>query len=168
MLDKAKRDEIVNVPKGDPDMQAAYRKAKAPLKDFLVIARSPRPSITGYAVKVAVYEGDKNEFFWISPFSEKGDPFTGKINNTPPARHAQCQPWAKYNFQGKRNRRLAIPRKRQDGRQLHRLRNHQERASPTGRGPQEAIWNDLRALSAAPKRRLLATSHHRTTAAETS
>ena len=34
-VDRAKEDEIVAVPKGDPDMEAAFRQARETLKTFL-------------------------------------------------------------------------------------------------------------------------------------
>jgi hypothetical protein len=50
-VDRAKRDEIMAVPKGDPDMEAAFHKARETLTDFLALARAPRPSIDNMAVK---------------------------------------------------------------------------------------------------------------------
>lgn len=84
LLDKAKRDNVALVPKGDPEMMAAMRKARATLRDFLAVARAPRASMSGFAVKVAVREDDtENEYFWISPFQEQAGRFTGRIDNTP-------------------------------------------------------------------------------------
>ena len=82
-VDRAKKDEIVSVPKGDPDMEAAFRQARETLKGFLELARAPRPSITSMAVKVAVHDQSETEFFWISPFREKDGGFVGTIDNTP-------------------------------------------------------------------------------------
>lgn len=83
VLDKAKNDQIARVPKGDAEMAAAFRKARATLKEFLALARAPRSSITNYAVKVGIPEGDTTEYFWISKFIEKDGEFIGRIDNTP-------------------------------------------------------------------------------------
>jgi uncharacterized protein YegJ (DUF2314 family) len=82
-VDRAKNDEIVAVPKGDPDMEAAFRQARATLKGFLELARAPRSSITSMAVKIAIRDRGETEYFWISPFKEKDGAFLGKIDNTP-------------------------------------------------------------------------------------
>jgi uncharacterized protein YegJ (DUF2314 family) len=86
-VDRAKQDEIVAVPKGDPDMAAAFRQARETLKTFLDLARTPRSTITSMAVKVAVRDGGETEYFWISPFTEQDGRFVGKINNTPRSVH---------------------------------------------------------------------------------
>ncbi len=83
VVDRARRDEITAVPKGDPDMQAAFRKARETLGDFLALARAPRSSIDHMAVKVAIHDRGETEYFWISPFREKDGAFIGTINNTP-------------------------------------------------------------------------------------
>jgi len=83
ILDKAKRDEIIQVPKSDPHMDAAFQKARASRADFLAIARAPRKSIESMAIKVAVRENNTVEYFWISPFMEKDGRFHGRLNNTP-------------------------------------------------------------------------------------
>jgi uncharacterized protein YegJ (DUF2314 family) len=82
-VDRAKRDEIMAVPKGDPDMEAAFRKARETLADFLALARAPRSSIDNMAVKVAIRDRSETEYFWVSPFKEKDGAFVGTINNTP-------------------------------------------------------------------------------------
>ena len=56
-VDRAKEDEIVTVPKGDPDMEEAFRQARETPKGFLDLARAPRSTITSMAVKVAVHDG---------------------------------------------------------------------------------------------------------------
>jgi len=37
----------------------------------------------GFAVKVAIREGEQAEYFWIVPFSNDNGAFSGAINNTP-------------------------------------------------------------------------------------
>jgi uncharacterized protein YegJ (DUF2314 family) len=82
-VDHAEKDEIISVPKGDPDMETAFRHARETLKGFLELARAPRSSITSMAVKVAIRDHGETEYFWISPFKEKDGGFVGTIDNTP-------------------------------------------------------------------------------------
>ena len=82
-IDRAKRDEIMAVPTGDRDMEAAFRKARETLTDFLALARAPRSSIDNMAVKIAIRDHGETEYFWVSPFKEKDGAFVGTINNTP-------------------------------------------------------------------------------------
>jgi uncharacterized protein YegJ (DUF2314 family) len=83
LLDKAERDEVVLVARTDPTMAAAMRKAQVSLAEFLALARSPRPGTEGFAVKVAIRQGDDAEYFWIHPFEHKDGRFSGQLNNTP-------------------------------------------------------------------------------------
>jgi uncharacterized protein YegJ (DUF2314 family) len=83
LLERVKRGSIAWVAPGDPDMDAAIRKARETLPDFLRLARTPSPTITSLAVKVAIPAGNDNEYFWISPFEQRGGKFSGRINNTP-------------------------------------------------------------------------------------
>jgi uncharacterized protein YegJ (DUF2314 family) len=82
-VDRADKDEIISVPKGDLDMEVAFRHARDTLKGFLGLARVPRSSITSMAVKVAIHHRGETEYFWISPFKEKDDGFVGTVDNTP-------------------------------------------------------------------------------------
>jgi uncharacterized protein YegJ (DUF2314 family) len=83
LLDKAERDELAIVALDDPLMAAAMRKARALLPEFLVLAANPRPSMVGFAVKVAIREGEDAEYFWIHPFDHAAGQFSGLLNNTP-------------------------------------------------------------------------------------
>jgi uncharacterized protein YegJ (DUF2314 family) len=58
-------------------------KARKTLPDFLELAAAPKPGMEGFAVKVAIREGDDAEYFWITPFTDKDGAFSGAINNTP-------------------------------------------------------------------------------------
>ena len=87
VLQKAERDEIAMVAKDDPTMAAAMSKARATLGDFLKIAAAPKPSMANFAVKVAVHDGDQNEYFWIDPFTNDNGRFSGRINNKPEMVH---------------------------------------------------------------------------------
>jgi uncharacterized protein YegJ (DUF2314 family) len=83
LLERAKRDGIAYVEKDDAEMAAAMRRARETLPEFLKLARAPRPTMRAFAVKVAVSEADDTEFFWIAPFEQRNDQFTGRINNAP-------------------------------------------------------------------------------------
>jgi uncharacterized protein YegJ (DUF2314 family) len=83
LLERAERDGIAYVAKDDAEMAAAMRKAREGLPEFLKLARSPRPTMRAFAVKVAITEGDETEFFWIAPFTQLKNEFSGEINNTP-------------------------------------------------------------------------------------
>lgn len=88
VLEKAARDEIATVANTDPNMAAAMRKAQSTLADFLKIAAAPRPGTQGFSLKIAVREGERVEYFWITPFTINGSQFSGEINNTPRVVHS--------------------------------------------------------------------------------
>jgi len=85
LIDKSKRDGIAMVERGDPDMAVAYKRARETLPDFLKLAREPRPTTKAFAVKVPIPYGNRNdaEFFWISPFEQRGETYVGRVSNTP-------------------------------------------------------------------------------------
>jgi uncharacterized protein YegJ (DUF2314 family) len=83
ITEKAERDEVALVSKNDPAMAAAMTKARATLPDFLKLATAPPPKADAFAVKVAIREGAHAEYFWITPFEQKSEGFTGKLDNTP-------------------------------------------------------------------------------------
>ena len=83
VLEKSKRDETVRIRQDDADMEDAFRKARTTLKEFLALARNPRPTITNYAVKIGIPDRDQREFFWISRFTQHHGRLVGRIDNTP-------------------------------------------------------------------------------------
>ena len=85
LVDKARRDEVALVEKDDPDMAAAFRKARETLPEFLALASAPPPTATNLAVKIAIPAGDDDEYFWVAQFAPRGDKYGGRINNTPRA-----------------------------------------------------------------------------------
>ena len=64
------------------------RKAQSTLADFLKVAAAPKPGTLGFSLKVAVREGERVEYFWITPFTNNGSQFSGEINNTPRVVHS--------------------------------------------------------------------------------
>ena len=53
-MDKIERDEVIRLPKDDPDMAAAMRKAREALPQFRALWRAPRASTSHFAVKVGI------------------------------------------------------------------------------------------------------------------
>ena len=88
ILERAARDEIATVADSDPAMAAAIRKARSTLADFLKLTATPRPGTDAFSLKVAVHEGERVEYFWITPFSNSGTQFSGEIDNTPRVVHS--------------------------------------------------------------------------------
>src|SRR5437588_2487952 len=68
-------------------MAQAMRKARETLPDFLAMAANPKPGAEGFAIKFAVREGEDVEYFWIHPFQQKGEQFSGRIDNRPRTVH---------------------------------------------------------------------------------
>lgn len=83
ILEKAARDEVIDVPDGDPDMARAMDAARASLPDFLALAKAPPPDAQGFAVKIGVRDGVHVEYFWIQPFEEKDGQVVGLLANEP-------------------------------------------------------------------------------------
>jgi len=81
--DRLERDELALFDSDDPDMVAAMRKARQTLPEFLALARRPRLGMTNFSVKVGLSDKGFTEFFWIGPFRQSGERFTGRIDNTP-------------------------------------------------------------------------------------
>jgi uncharacterized protein YegJ (DUF2314 family) len=83
LVRKAERDELVILAMNDPVMTAAIHRARKTLPQFLALARNPRPTMAGFAVKIAILADNGAEFFWIHPFAHVEERFIGQINNTP-------------------------------------------------------------------------------------
>jgi uncharacterized protein YegJ (DUF2314 family) len=80
---RAERDEVVAVEAEDPDMLAAFDKARATLDSFLALLRSPPARAVAFAVKVKIVDGSKVEYFWVNEIAQEGDGFAGAVNNEP-------------------------------------------------------------------------------------
>ena len=84
LLQKADKDDLVFMRDEEPAMKKAFAKASASLNDFLAVARAAAPTHTSFAMKVAISQGKKTEYFWVSDFAEKADgSFEGEIANEP-------------------------------------------------------------------------------------
>ena len=75
-MDKAKRDEVVLVETDDPDMAAAFRKAREPCPSSWPSPAAPQSTANKLAVKIAIPDGDGNEYFWLTQFAQRGDRYT--------------------------------------------------------------------------------------------
>jgi uncharacterized protein YegJ (DUF2314 family) len=75
--------EVLEINAADRDMQKAFTYARATLDTFLPIAASKDPRYSTVSLKVTVRQGKKTEYLWVSPFTVKGDTFTGSVNNEP-------------------------------------------------------------------------------------
>lgn len=82
-LERAERDEIVMVDYDDPDMTAAFAKARKGRAEFLRLARKPRPSIAHMSVKIGIRDKAGYEYFWVGPFTRRDRNFIGLIDNVP-------------------------------------------------------------------------------------
>lgn len=82
-IKKAEHDELAFVPSGDPAMERAFGKARATLDNFLRMASAPAPGTSDYSVKVAVSDGKRTEYFWVSDFEWNGEKFSGTLANEP-------------------------------------------------------------------------------------
>lgn len=80
---KANRDGVFNITRGDPQMNAAFAEAQRTLDQFLDALQAQRPGTRGFLVKIPVSDGDKREYFWVNELTRKGNQFSGKINNRP-------------------------------------------------------------------------------------
>ena len=82
-VQQAERDELVILAMNNPVMAAAIHRARETLPQFLALAKHPGPTMTGFAVKIAIPAENGAELFWIHPFAHVEERFIGQINNTP-------------------------------------------------------------------------------------
>lgn len=76
-------DRTIMVQKDDAAMEKAIADARASLDYFLDLAAKPPADTAGYALKVAVRDGDKVEHIWLTPFRQDESKFVGMVNNDP-------------------------------------------------------------------------------------
>lgn len=84
VVESIRKDDIVFMEDEAPAMRKAFSLARAGLDDFLKIAKKPPAHFSGFALKVAVNQGEDTEYFWVTDFEHKGAArFEGDINNEP-------------------------------------------------------------------------------------
>ncbi|WP_119391396.1 YegJ family protein [Taklimakanibacter lacteus] len=76
-------DAVINVPNEDEAMNAAIAKARAGLPAFWAALADPPAETEGYALKVAITDGDNVEHFWTADVRRDGEHITAVIANEP-------------------------------------------------------------------------------------
>lgn len=77
---------VIDVPKSDPEMNAAIAKARASLPTFWASYDAPKPNETNHAVKVhfPTGGGGTGEHIWVADVKRRpGGTFTGRFANQP-------------------------------------------------------------------------------------
>jgi uncharacterized protein YegJ (DUF2314 family) len=69
--------------KEEPAMRKAFDQAAATLTDFLRRAAKPDAGTSDYALKVAISEGKRTEYFWVASFGRDKAGFHGVLANEP-------------------------------------------------------------------------------------
>lgn len=68
----------------DPATKKAFRRAQATLDKFLAVAAEKNPKYSSIAMRVAVHQGKRTEYIWITPFTViDRNTFSGQVNNIP-------------------------------------------------------------------------------------
>lgn len=94
------QEAVVEIDERDPAMRAAFQQAQATLDDFLKVAASGDPKFTTLSMRVAIREGKRKEFIWITPFEADGKGFKGRIDNAP-TQLKRVQEGQEWRFQRK-------------------------------------------------------------------
>ncbi len=77
------RDDVIQVPDDDAEMNAAIAAARASLPTFWQKLAKPEPDEDGFALKVRIVDGGQSEHFWLVDVVRAGDKLSGRINNEP-------------------------------------------------------------------------------------
>lgn len=84
VLDRVAKDELLYMADDNPVMRKAFKVARESLDEFLKLSTEKSALRANHALKVAITEGLKTEYFWVDGFETKGgDKFIGRINNDP-------------------------------------------------------------------------------------
>lgn len=78
-------DRIVDVAKGDPEMQSAIAKARAELPGFFVRSAAPQAGDSYFLIKYNLTPQGAAEFIWAEVISHKGDTTLARLINNPRA-----------------------------------------------------------------------------------
>lgn len=74
---------VVYVADDDPKMAAAVASARSTVDQFIAALDNPKPSQTGFSVKLPIKDGEHVEHMWVLPVHYKDGKFRGTINNEP-------------------------------------------------------------------------------------
>lgn len=77
------QEKALEIDERDPAMRAAFKQAQDTLDDFLKVAASGDPKYANLSMRVAIREGKRKEFIWITPFEADGKGFKGRVDNAP-------------------------------------------------------------------------------------
>lgn len=69
----------VAAPKDDPILEAATRKARDSLGDFMARLKDPSPSQSHFSVKVAINSGGIIHYWWLFKIVHKDGNFSGSL-----------------------------------------------------------------------------------------
>jgi uncharacterized protein YegJ (DUF2314 family) len=121
-----RRKDMMNMPAGHPEMEAAFRRARASLDEFRSALTAPTSEMGDFALKVAIpTSGGEPEHIWADNITASGDGFTGKLANDPAdlpglslgsaveIGHSMVSDWAFSKggvFQGHFTTRVLLPR----------------------------------------------------------
>lgn len=78
-------DRIVDVARGDPEMQAAIAKARAELPGFFARSVTPGPGESYFLIKYNLAPQGAAEFIWAELISHKGETTIARLINNPRA-----------------------------------------------------------------------------------
>ena len=81
--DKKSPSNVTYVEDDDAKMNAAMAKARATVKQFIAVVKSPKPGQTGVALKVPFKDGKHVEHMWVNTVRYDGKNFHGVLNNDP-------------------------------------------------------------------------------------
>lgn len=77
------KDATVGVAADDKEMTEAIATARRTLPDFWRTHAAPTGGERGFALKVAVRDGEATEHFWVIDLERRNDKILGTINNDP-------------------------------------------------------------------------------------
>ncbi|MEN0036644.1 MAG: DUF2314 domain-containing protein [Cellvibrio sp.] len=76
-------DKTVDIAADDPEMLAAFSKAKETLPTFWGIYEKPNNGESDFALKVKIEDENGVEYFWVINIDKKDGQIFGEINNNP-------------------------------------------------------------------------------------
>ncbi len=82
-VERSGQPPVTYVSESDPKMSAAIKKAQDTVDEFIPALNSPKPTSSGFAVKMPVTDGKNTEHMWVSQVSFKDGKFNGVLGNEP-------------------------------------------------------------------------------------
>lgn len=76
--------DVVEINDADREMQKAFTRARATFKNFMQTVGHNNPRFANVAVKVAIRQGKKTDYLWVTPFSPQEDGwYLGTLSDMP-------------------------------------------------------------------------------------